>query len=299
MTFKKSLAQRTKSYLAKSGPKVIGPAKGVPETSKPFDPTQGLTPAQTAEGNATLAGKPKPSAGGQGSTVKPYVAPGPDQSWQDSTYNQGQSAITQGLSNLGGYLNQGAQGLGSDYGVSGGGDVTNFDPAHPPAFSIADNVDVTNPFSRAALLKRAHNQNQAGNTNSMAAAGQLYSGALQNAQNNEGFQYQGGKDSLLKDFASKYGDLYGQWSAGQTTATNQGLTNQSNAITAHANDPAAIPQTQNVAMKNSDAAGLRVTGVDPKTGAFIVVDSTGKRIAGAKVSLQGKRRIITVPKAGG
>ena len=61
--------------------------------------------------------------------------------------------FSRGLTNLKGYLNQGAVGLGADYGVTGGGDVTGFDPAHPPSFSIADNVDVTNPFSKAALLQ--------------------------------------------------------------------------------------------------------------------------------------------------
>lgn len=301
MAFTRSLAQRTAAYMKKQKK---GPGGSIGPGTTTLQQTT-LTPAQVAEGNANLgwSGGPKvvgpakgvAEAGGQGA-VKSYVAPGPDESWKDSTYNQGQSTIATGLTNLGGYLNQGAIVDAQDYGVSGGGDITSYDPAHPPAFSIADNVDVTNPFSMAALLKRAHTQNVAGNTNSFAASGQLYSGALQNAQNNEGFQYQGGKDSLLKDFAGRYGERYGQWLAGQTTASTQGLTNQGDAIGRHANDPASLPQTQNIAMKNSGAAGLKVTGVDPKTGAFIVTDSTGKVIKGAKVVVQGKKRFITVPK---
>jgi hypothetical protein len=58
--------------------------------------------------------------------------------------------------------------------------------------------DPTNPYSQAAMLKRSYDQAQTGNTNSYAARGQLYSGALQNAQNESGFQYQRGTDSQRK-----------------------------------------------------------------------------------------------------
>lgn len=43
-------------------------------------------------------------------------------------------------------------------------------------------VNTSNPYSRAALLQLAHEQQTLGTTNSMAAAGQLYSGARANAQ---------------------------------------------------------------------------------------------------------------------
>ena len=56
--------------------------------------------------------------------------------------------------------------------------------------------DPSNPFSQAAMLKRSYDQGQAGNTNSYAARGQLYSGALQNAQNETGFQYQKSNNTL-------------------------------------------------------------------------------------------------------
>ena len=58
--------------------------------------------------------------------------------------------------------------------------------------------DATNPFSQAALLKRNYDQAQSGNVNSYAARGQLYSGALQNAQNETGFQNQRQNDTLQK-----------------------------------------------------------------------------------------------------
>jgi hypothetical protein len=77
--------------------------------------------------------------------------------------------------------------------------------------------DPSNPFSQAAMLKRNYDQAQTGNTNSYAARGQLYSGALQNAQNESGFQYQKGSDTISKaliDF------LANNQSAGATNDTN-------------------------------------------------------------------------------
>lgn len=58
--------------------------------------------------------------------------------------------------------------------------------------------DPTNPYSQAAILKRNYDQSRAGNTNSYAAAGQLYSGALQNAQDETNFQQGKASDTLQK-----------------------------------------------------------------------------------------------------
>jgi hypothetical protein len=73
--------------------------------------------------------------------------------------------------------------------------------------------DPRDPFSQAAMLKRNYNQAQTGNTNSYAARGQLYSGALQNAQNESGFQFQKGNDTLTKALTD--------FLAGNTAALNQ------------------------------------------------------------------------------
>lgn len=43
-------------------------------------------------------------------------------------------------------------------------------------------ADASNPYSRAAMYQLAHDNSARGNTNSFAAQGQLYSGALTNAQ---------------------------------------------------------------------------------------------------------------------
>jgi hypothetical protein len=43
--------------------------------------------------------------------------------------------------------------------------------------------DSSNPFSKAAMLQESYNRSKLGTTNSLAAQGQLYSGAMINAQN--------------------------------------------------------------------------------------------------------------------
>lgn len=61
-------------------------------------------------------------------------------------------------------------------------------------------VDPSNPFSKAQLLMRQYSQAKSGTKTSMAAQGQLYSGALQTALDELGFQEQGAMDSNLKGF---------------------------------------------------------------------------------------------------
>jgi hypothetical protein len=78
-----------------------------------------------------------------------------------------------GLAQLPGNL----QALGSQYGYS-----YSQDPSNPLSVSVGG-VDTSNPYSRAALLQRSYDNTKRGNTTSLAARGQLYSGALQNAQN--------------------------------------------------------------------------------------------------------------------
>lgn len=138
--------------------------------------------------------------------------------WQDSTYNNSLGDIQTGLNNLQGYLTGQGKSLASSLGVNYSGDLTN---PSSLSFSIDPNVDVSNPFSKAALLKRSFQQTQRGNTNSYAARGQLYSGALQNAQNDAAFNNLQGQDSLLKAAGSGFGDLYKQWLDANTNATSQ------------------------------------------------------------------------------
>ena len=47
----------------------------------------------------------------------------------------------------------------------------------PVTGAVNENVDITNPYSRAALMNRTYSQQRAGNMNNYAARGQLISGA--------------------------------------------------------------------------------------------------------------------------
>jgi hypothetical protein len=61
----------------------------------------------------------------------------------------------------------------------------------------------SNPYSRAALLQRTYDQNQRRTINSMAGAGQLYSGATQGAANFNRFNFGQSSDALQKDFGAR------------------------------------------------------------------------------------------------
>ena len=64
-----------------------------------------------------------------------------------------------------------------------------------------------NPYSRAALLQRSYDQNQRRTINSMAAAGQLYSGATQGSANFNRFNYGQSSDALQKDYGARTGQI--------------------------------------------------------------------------------------------
>ena len=61
----------------------------------------------------------------------------------------------------------------------------------------------SNPYSRAAMLQRSYNQNQRASLNTMAARGQLYSGATQNQANANASNYSSAYDALAKDFGAR------------------------------------------------------------------------------------------------
>ena len=147
--------------------------------------------------------------------------PAPNVDWRDSVYNSEESGITKGLESLKGYLAGNLTSLGQNLGISYDPNPTGDNPFGFSNARIADDVDVSNPFSQAALMKRTWLQNQKGNTNSMAARGQLRSGALQNAQNRTGFEFEQGKDSLIKNFNGGVGGLLGQWTQAGGAAEDQ------------------------------------------------------------------------------
>jgi hypothetical protein len=90
-------------------------------------------------------------------------------------------------------------------------------------------IDPSNPYSKAALLQKNFQEHTLGNTTSYAGQGQLYSGALQNAQNATTSGYLADSNSLH----NQYSDALNQTSLNQLGAySNAGSAVSQDKITA-------------------------------------------------------------------
>lgn len=109
--------------------------------------------------------------------------------------------------------------LGAAYGVTytrdGSGNIS--------GTSIADNVDITNPFSKAALLKQSYGRSQRSTTNSYAGMGQFGSGAYENAQKQNTFNNEQGRDSIIKNFSQGIQGILERRKAAQQLAAEEKL----------------------------------------------------------------------------
>jgi hypothetical protein len=135
-------------------------------------------------------------------------APSPQQPAPDATYISQVGANNRPYDNALAQLPANLQAAGAQYGYS-----YSQDPNDPLNVTVGG-VDTSNPYSRAALLQRSYEQRQRGNTNSLAARGQLYSGALQNAQNSAFTDYnqastenRQGFENLIRGYISGLGGL--------------------------------------------------------------------------------------------
>lgn len=96
-------------------------------------------------------------------------------------------------------------------------------------YDASGNIDPSNPYSQAAMLQKHYQQSQRGNLNSYADQGQLYSGALQNAQDAAYGSFKQGEYGLKRDLNNQLGQIaigglqrYGQYGA---TLDQQSITN--------------------------------------------------------------------------
>jgi len=67
--------------------------------------------------------------------------------------------------------------------------------------------DLSDPFNKLKTMERLYQQSKAGAGNSMAAGGQLYSGAYQQAQNQLGYAEAQDRDSLRRSYDDVLGGL--------------------------------------------------------------------------------------------
>jgi hypothetical protein len=74
-------------------------------------------------------------------------------------------------------------------------------------FGANGQADLSNSYSQALMLQRSWEQAGRGINNSMAARGQLYSGARQRGQNEANFQYERSRHDLQTSTARGYQDL--------------------------------------------------------------------------------------------
>lgn len=87
-------------------------------------------------------------------------------------------------------------------------------------FNADGTLNAGTPYGRAQLLQRSFDNQTRGNTNSYASRGQLYSGALRNAQNSSTFNYLANRDQLLKQYQSVLSQIGLQRQQAQDTATS-------------------------------------------------------------------------------
>lgn len=116
--------------------------------------------------------------------------------------------------------------------------------------------DPTNPFSRARQLQQQFQSQRQGATNSFAARGQLYSGALSRRQNTVRSGYEQGQDELLRGYQSALAGINQQRQAATTDYETGVLDAGAKRLEAQANapqtDPGQTPGYVNRALKRID-----------------------------------------------
>jgi hypothetical protein len=135
-------------------------------------------------------------------------------------------------------------------------------------FDAQGNLDPTNPYSVAANLQRRYQQGQRGTTNSMAAAGQLYSGAHGRNLAEGTYQYNRSYDSARRDAQRGYLSLAQQGQ--QATYQRDSSLNDANAdrlgrVEPSATTPTAAPAPARVhptKTKSHTEAGLTRIGTN-------------------------------------
>jgi hypothetical protein len=158
-------------------------------------------------------------------------------------------------------------------------------------------LDPSNPFSRAALLQRHYDQSQAGATNGLAARGQLYSGALQNAQNENRFQLDQGNNANLSSLQAQLQALAGRRTGAisdaadsNTSALGTSITNAQNQ--AIANRPTNAQNQANASLATPKQGYTHVATSGPHVGESYneTKDSKGRTV---HVYANGQRVTLT------
>lgn len=92
--------------------------------------------------------------------------------------------------------------------------------AYNTGYNADGSLNTSDPYSQAQLLQDSYHRSQLGTTNSLASQGQLYSGALANAQGTNDRNYAQSSDALKRSAADTY----------HTIGTNQLTSYANNAL---------------------------------------------------------------------
>lgn len=145
--------------------------------------------------------------------------------------------------------------------------------------------DHTNPWSKAAALQTSYDNSVRGTTNSYASRGQLYSGAIQNAQDWNARQNLQSRDVLIREFMGARqsldsSDLSAKNAYSSAVESAQAAAAQYALEQARAADTSAVPQAAAAAGPNAQARANAVHGGAPK------ITSNYKAPSGARGSLK-------------
>lgn len=162
---------------------------------------------------AANAAKNPMVAPGIGGIIGPKPGPPPappkfDGYAPDSVYNDTLASIAARRQMALNAATEGERSLSNDYGLGINQDASGATYAGQWAASDPNQlgIDPSNPFSRASLLNKSYFVAGKVGEGSYANRGLLTSGAYQRNQNRDAFRFEGGKDSLLKSFASQLQD---------------------------------------------------------------------------------------------
>lgn len=201
-------------------------------------------PATLALATAKLGGNPKPAPGAPAKGLIPAkglspAAPSPAPLPWDSNYENTIDAINLTKTNsLAGLANE-ETGVKQQYG---------FD-------------DLSDPFSRLKQMQLRFSQQKDATTNGMAAAGQLYSGALANQQDADQHNYDVDYDQTRRDYQSALDGIAQRRTAATDQATNDaGTADYNRTMTALANRPDPSTIAPAPAAKEKDYTERPVAG---------------------------------------
>lgn len=152
--------------------------------------------------------------------------------------------------------------------------------------------DPNNPYSQAALARTVYQQSKTGTNNSMAAGGQLYSGALTNAQNQNDTNFNVGENGRQTSLINFLNNI----NAGEIGARNDYATNFANAgadrLGRAPSNPNYTP-TDGGAASPAAGAGPSVNGKPIDLSKWVTTDYKSPTGKPARLYADGHREVFT------